>query len=82
MMLVAPKEQNLWLMTQMKQLENVTASQNCIDLCILKDIEVYEDEYLFIEFFNLGRKKIHTYTHTPTYVSNYQESFSFSFLFP
>ena len=53
MMLVAPKEQNLWLMTQMKQLENVTASQNCIDLCILKDIEVYEDEYLFIEFFNL-----------------------------
>ena len=57
-----------------------TASQNCIDLCILKDIEVYEDEYLFIEFFNLGRKKIHTHTHT--YVSNYQESFSFSFLFP
>ena len=82
MMLVAPKEQNLWLMTQMKQLENVTASQNCIDLCILKDIEVYEDEYLFIEFFNLGRKKIHTHTHTHIYVSNYQESFSFSFLFP
>lgn len=38
MMLVAPKEQNLWLMTQMKQLENVIASQNCIDLCILKDM--------------------------------------------